>query len=73
MKGKGLLLLGLLVSGFLVIYLNLAKKQVMVKKINTSLELPVKNTEEVPVAIKNQLEKDLNKRQEEGERAMPVE
>lgn len=73
MKGKGLLLLGLLVIGFLIVYLNLARKKVMVKQMNTSLEVPANNAEEVPEAIKNQLEKDLIKTQEEREGAMPVE
>lgn len=73
MKGKGLLLLGLLVSGFLIVYLNLARKKVMVKQVNTSLEVPVNKAEEVPEAINNQLEKDLIKTQEEREGAMPVE
>lgn len=65
MKGKGLLLLGLLIVISVIGYLNLAQRKALIKNVNSSLSTPIKNPAEVPGAIKNQIEENLKQSQAE--------
>ncbi|MBC7537266.1 MAG: hypothetical protein H7281_00475 [Bacteriovorax sp.] len=73
MKKSGLLLLGLLLVVFIVVFLNLKQRKAMVKNMNTSLNIPIKNSEELPVAVKNQIEENLKQSNSEQDKNMPNE
>lgn len=45
----------------------------MVKNMNTSLNIPIKNSEELPVAVKNQIEENLKQSNSEQDKNMPNE
>jgi hypothetical protein len=73
MKRSGLLLLGLLLVVFIVGFLNLKQRKIMVKKVNTSLNIPIKNSEEIPVAVKNQIDENLKQSKADQDKNIPTE
>ena len=73
MKGTGLIFLGLLIALGIVGYLNLVHKKAMMTKVNSSLSVPVKSSDAIPEAVKNQIDQDLNKSQKDLDNNMPDE
>ena len=73
MKGTGLIFLGLLVVFGIVGYLNMVHRKTMINKTNSSLKVPVKSSAAIPRALKNQIDQDINKSQDEIDKNMPDE
>ena len=68
MKGKGLLLLTLLMTAAIVGYLNLTQKKTMMKNVSGQLTTPVKNSDDIPAAVKNQLEENMKESEQRLEK-----
>lgn len=73
MKATGLIFLGLLVVFGIVGYLNMVHRKTMITKANSTLKVSVKTSAAIPGAVKNQIDQDINKSQDEIDKNMPDE
>ena len=73
MKGSGIIFLGVLIALGIAGYLNLVQRKTMITRANSSLKAPVQSSSAIPGAIKNQIDQDLNKSQNDLDKNMPDE
>ena len=71
MKGKGLLLLILLIAILIIGYLNIIQRNTILKKTSETLSAPIRKSEEIPNAVKNQVEDNLQQAQNIQEKNIP--